>query len=653
MEHNNTQQPDMDAQGKQATPMGQEQIPAAPLSGVLRRLGLPSALPGSQLPVPHLAHELDSALPPAESIVAHTLAEASIERLMQALRDEHPSIRMAAIQALSWQGEYLPIEPLLAALHDPAWQVRALAALTLRQGGERVPVAPLVHALYDEDETVRAAAVRALGALGERAPVQALEHALHDSSWRVREAAVLTIGELGKLVPAEWLLAAINDPDLAVRESALLMLHHTSPEVITTATINSGTHSSRQTDVLPREQAMIRSQNEGQQAGREREREQSGHRKQQTLRHVGAVMASLFRPLSAAEGAHNDQDVHKRNDQGTSRAVNSRQTTSSIPGFSRRALLVGLVAVVVIAANGIAWSPLVRSLQQRHTAPTTTAQVPAGMPFYGPGYSVLDAQGNLYVLDADLANTHPSVLKLSPTGSVLAAWHPFPAGDQLSGIAVSRQGDLYVSVQGENTIYILSPTGTVLKKWNMRGQVPAGLAVDSAGNVYVALMVADAIQKYSPAGTLLATWGQPGTALGQFRQPTELAVDRRDALYVVDTGNNRVQKLSPQGMPLQAWGTVGNGPGQFRTPGAIAVDGQGDVYVTDGSAGRVQKFSPTGTLLAEWGNTQALQFNIPRGVAVSAQGTIYVSSANYDGERFTNCRITQLSPTGKVLAVWK
>ncbi len=68
------------------------------------------------------------------------------------------------------------------------------------------------------------------------------------------------------------------------------------------------------------------------------------------------------------------------------------------------------------------------------------------MPFYGPGYSVLDAQGNLYVLDADLANTHPRILKLSPTGSVLSDWHPFPAGDQLSGIAVSRQGDLCGSI---------------------------------------------------------------------------------------------------------------------------------------------------------------------------------------------------------------
>ena len=67
----------------------------------------------------------------------------------------------------------------------------------------------------------------------------------------------------------------------------------------------------------------------------------------------------------------------------------------------------------------------------------------------------------------------------------------------------------------------------------------------------------------------------------------------------------------------------------------------------------MQKFSPTGILLAEWGNTQALQFYIPRGVAVSAQGTIYVSSVSSEGERFTNGRITQLSPTGKVLAVWK
>ena len=147
----------------------------------------------------------------------------------------------------------------------------------------------------------------------------------------------------------------------------------------------------------------------------------------------------------------------------------------------------------------------------------------------------------------------------------------------------------------------------------------------------------------------------PGTNPGQFYNPTTIVVDALGHIYVADQSNNRIQKLAPTGNPITAWGTPGNGPGQFLQLGAVALDPQGNVYTTDGSSGLVQKFSPVGKLLGSWGTTGAgtVQFGVPRGVAVDAQGNIYVSSANDTGATFTNGRITVLSPTGKLLAVWK
>ena len=97
-------------------------------------------------------------------------------------------------------------------------------------------------------------------------------------------------------------------------------------------------------------------------------------------------------------------------------------------------------------------------------------------------------------------------------------------------------------------------------------------------------------------------------------------------------------------------------PRQFLQPGSIAVDRHDNVYVTDGSTGLVQQFTSAGKLLAAWGAARgagAVQFGIPRGVAVDAKGNIYVTSVDSNGAIFINGRITKLSPTGKLLAVWK
>lgn len=533
--------------------------------------------------------------------------DGTIEELVNALNSPETTRRVAALQALGKRaeqaepGEDLPVGAVVAALCDPEWSVRALAALTLKLGGEQTPLEPLLDALHDEDESVRAAAAQTLGVLGERVPLQALAELLHDPAWQVREATVLALGKLGNRVPEETLLVATNDSDEAVREAAEITLLQSSP------------HSS---------------------------------------------MAQPAEQDSQSSPVHNQ---HQTGETG-----NNQRLPPVKRSHARRvaAIVLSVAAILVIASSSIIWSLLRSSENGQHRQLTPTTAIIQQLAFYGPGYSVVDSSGNLYVMDSDFQQTNTRILKFSPSGKLLEDWQHFTMGIQPLYVVVDKQSNIYATAQGSSMIYKLSATGAILLKWQLANPSgtagtsdiqPVGLALDQQGNLYVAVYSGNTVQKYSPTGTLLAVWGTSGSRPGQFDHPVGVAVDSDGSIYVADQGNNRIQKLSPTGTPVAYWGSPGTGPGQFLQPGSIAVDTTGNVYVTDGSTRLVQQFSPAGQVLAVWGakGSGPVQFGTPRGVAVDTAGNIYVASVDITGVAFVNGRITKLSSTGKLLAVWK
>src|SRR5260370_40742831 len=93
----------------------------------------------------------------------------------------------------------------------------------------------------------------------------------------------------------------------------------------------------------------------------------------------------------------------------------------------------------------------------RATASQRLDTGPLGLPLYCPIYVTHDQQGNLYLPDSDQGNkgSHRArVVKLSPTGQLLAEWHAFyPLQSQPSfagtvtrpfGLAVDASGTLSV-----------------------------------------------------------------------------------------------------------------------------------------------------------------------------------------------------------------
>ncbi len=301
------------------------------------------------------------------------------------------------------------------------------------------------------------------------------------------------------------------------------------------------------------------------------------------------------------------------------------------------------------------------------TAPQRLDTGPLGLPLYCPIYVTHDQQGNLYVTDSDQGNkgSHRArIVKLSPTGQLLAEWHVFNtfqihSSSQFGnitgpyGLAVDASGIIYVADAGDNTIKKLSPTGQLLATWGKTGSAPGelswpqGVAVDAQGNVYVVDANSNRIQKFSSTGTLLAVFGNTGSSIEHLNLPVGIDLDAQGDVYVGDLRNHRLVKFSPQGRFLTAWS--GAGGIQFSSARGVAVDRAGNIYLTDARNLRIVKFSPTGKVLAIWQRPMDLALF---GITVDPQGNTYVAYVVPSPNGGPRGGIRKLSPSGAALANW-
>ncbi|HXX06336.1 MAG TPA: SMP-30/gluconolactonase/LRE family protein, partial [Candidatus Bathyarchaeia archaeon] len=133
---------------------------------------------------------------------------------------------------------------------------------------------------------------------------------------------------------------------------------------------------------------------------------------------------------------------------------------------------------------------------------------------------------------------------------------------------------------------------------------PSGIAIDKNGYIYVVDTNNQRIEKFTSDGQFLTKWGTLGADDGQFFRPIGIAIDSSGNVYVTDSGNSRVQKFTSNGQFLTKWGSNGTDDGQFLSPAGIAVDPAGNVYVSDSNPYNpsIQKFSiqsQTGSLTGQ------------------------------------------------------
>ena len=285
-----------------------------------------------------------------------------------------------------------------------------------------------------------------------------------------------------------------------------------------------------------------------------------------------------------------------------------------------------------------------------------------------------------------LAGTPTLIGSSNGTGS--AAQFYFP-----NGLALDSSGNVYIADTFNQTIRVMTPSGTVTtlagqassvpgnggRANNINGtgtaasfNYPTGLAVDGSGNVYIADSANNTIRKVSfgivttfagGANNGTDVWFHPNGIAGptaHFNNPMGIAIDSSGNAYVADTANDMIRKIAPptsansvltvsifagntnsQVLPSPGYVDSTGTNARFLTPSAIAADGIGNLYVTDTGNEVIRKIvistlavstlcGTGGVIGSADGTTTAVQFNNPTGIAANSAGTLIYVSDTYN-----------------------
>lgn len=331
----------------------------------------------------------------------------------------------------------------------------------------------------------------------------------------------------------------------------------------------------------------------------------------------------------------------------------------------------------IVRASGRLESPIadVGVTCRPAVAGVSTVASTAGRLAY-PNAVAVDAAGNLYVADT----YHNVIRKISADGSIrtLAGAEDISGAsdgtgitaffNSPEGIAVDRQGTVYVSDTGNGAIRRITPDGTVT---TMAGNataigyrdglgraasfnVPRGIAVDALGIVYVADAGNHVIRKIGRSGLVTTLAGNPALAGSEdgagdratFDYPDGVAVDSRGTVYVADANTSTIRRISAAGDVTTLAGNAhdsgyrdGSGPlARFNQPEGLAIDDDGNLYIADTFNRVIRKLTAAGevtTLAGAVGRATALDgagsaaaFRYPAGIAARGGHELYVADMN-------------------------
>jgi len=231
--------------------------------------------------------------------------------------------------------------------------------------------------------------------------------------------------------------------------------------------------------------------------------------------------------------------------------------------------------------------------------------------FSHPSGIAVDNLDNLYVCDSynhkirkissnGVVETIAGTSKGYQDGLANSAKFAFPIG-----IAVDSNRNIFIADQNNHRIRKINSSGIVstVAGTGVSGFVngdassaqfsaPQGVAIDKDGNIYVADQLNHQIRKISPSGivsTLAGSvqgfndgiWGQ-----AKFNQPYFIGIDGDD-LLVADSGNHRIRRVTAKGVVSTIAGSnfgFADGTGSsalFCEPAGIALDSAGNIVVSE------------------------------------------------------------------------
>lgn len=313
---------------------------------------------------------------------------------------------------------------------------------------------------------------------------------------------------------------------------------------------------------------------------------------------------------------------------------------------------------------------------------------------HGPGGIAVDAEGSVYVADAN----NRRVRKIDASGTITTIAGMGEQGSEGDGgpaieaqlstptdIAFDASGNLYIAEAVGNRVRKVDTTGTIstIAGTGEKGSDgdggpaveaqlnrPLAMTVDAEGNVFIGEYSGYRVRKVDLEG-IITTIGGNGTKGGsgdggpataaQFNYISGLVIDALGNVLVSDMNEARIRTISPAGRITTIAGTGRQGhsghwgpaaEAEIETPGGLAFDSQGNLFLTEFWAGRLRKIDSRGIIQTIAGTGEQLStgdmglaidaaLDRPIRIAADSDGNLYISEGYAD-------RVRILRPTAQL-----
>lgn len=216
-----------------------------------------------------------------------------------------------------------------------------------------------------------------------------------------------------------------------------------------------------------------------------------------------------------------------------------------------------------------------------------------GKSFSSPVSLAVDKDGNVYVVDSDLAKVF--IININADFAL-----PLPLDEDFvrpTGIAIDRKsGWIYIVDTGMHAVYVFNSDNSLIRKFGKRGtgdgefNYPTYIWMNSDEKILVTDSLNFRIQIFDRYGEYLGKFGNAGNGTGDLARPKGVAEDSHRHVYVTDSLFQNVQVFDESGNLLLNFGEQGKGPGQFWLPAGISITDDNTIYVADSYNKRVQIF---------------------------------------------------------------
>jgi len=243
----------------------------------------------------------------------------------------------------------------------------------------------------------------------------------------------------------------------------------------------------------------------------------------------------------------------------------------------------------------------------------------------------------LYVVDPEVANVVVFDFERKKVSYLVPQEGKNPVFKSPVAIAVDRDGNIYVSDNGEKKIIVFDRSHKQVRVIPLQPHLVAagGVYIDSPrGRIIVTDPRGHKLCFFGVDGSFDRCIGERGDGDGQFNFPASVTMNQKGEIIVADVMNARIQFFDADGKFLRKFGQRGDGPGDFQIIKGVGVDSDGHVYVSDGKAHNLSIFSDVGEYLLTVGGRFSVVatgklgqggFLVPQGIYFAGDDHFFVA----------------------------